>query len=128
MALFDNTSFRLLQQGLDALSYKSDVIRHNLANDSTPGYKTKNVDFGLILEQQRCQCAYHTPVQPRLSSKDWNLTVTTTTETGTNMTKDGNNVDGDLESMKLADTQYQYEQLLNKLNNEFSMISLALSK
>lgn len=124
MALFNNTSFRMLEKGLDATWFKTNVIQHNLANSNTPNYKTKNVEFGVLL-QEKCKCKYHVPEQ---EDDKIDLRVTVTEQPLTNQTLDENNVDVAAEQAKLADAQYQYSVLVDKVNNDFSMIRNALQR
>ena len=56
--LFDNTSFSLLEKSMNATWYKQKIISQNIANDSTPGYKAKTVDFKAVLNE-KCKCRYH---------------------------------------------------------------------
>ena len=58
MGLFDSAAFKITEQGLDAAWYKQEVIRHNIANITTPDYKAKTVNFGLVLKE-RMKCPYH---------------------------------------------------------------------
>ena len=140
MALFDNTSFRFLEQGMGMVWQKQRIISQNIANDSTPGYKARTVDFDLVLEE-KCKCVYHpeTPhddeeeVDGRLIGRaggksPLELKLVVTTEGNTNQTLDGNNVDIEKEAIALADAQLQYNTLSEKIMNEFAMIKTALSK
>lgn len=139
MALFDNTSFRFLEQGLGMTWQKQKIISQNIANDSTPGYKARTVDFNVVLEE-KCKCVYHpeTPhdedeVDGRLIGKSggkspFGLEMVVTVENNTNQTLDGNNVDIEKEGIALADAQLQYNTLSEKIMNEFSMVRTALSK
>lgn len=128
MGLFDNTSFKLMRQGLDALWYKSQVIQQNVANQNTPGYKAKDVTFGVALAEQRCKCSYHTATQKSGLTNGFNLSVKTSTDNSTNLLKDGNNVDVEQESIKYYDTQTQYRLLMDKINSEMNMVKLASSR
>ena len=130
MALFDNTSFNLLEKSLDATWLKQKVTLQNIANDSTPNYKAKTVEFGTILKE-KCKCKYHIsdPQDPfENSDSNIDLTARITEETGTTQTLDGNNVDMEKEQVALSDAQYQYSALLDKVNGEFSMMKSAIQK
>lgn len=127
MALFQNTPFKLMEQGLDAVWYKQKVISHNISNDDTPNYKAKNVDFSLVLAEEQCKCKYHSAEQKKDTSPV-SLKVTTSTDRDTNFTLNENNVNVETEAMKLADAQYQYSAIIDHINNEFDMISAALQK
>ena len=128
MALFQNTPFKLMEQGLDAVWYKQRVISHNISNSDTPNYKAKNVDFGLVLAEEQCKCAYHSADQEREIRRPVSLRVVTTTEPDTNFTLDENNVNVETEAMKLVDAQYQYSALIDQMNNNYSIIRSAISK
>ncbi len=124
MSLFNNTSFRLLQQGLDAVWLKQQVINQNIANSDTPEYKARTVHFRAVLEEKKNELKRDF----KNSDEELNLRTTITTERGTNQTFNGNNVDIEKEAIALADAQIQYESLVNKISNEFSMIRTAISR
>ncbi|MBZ4671647.1 MAG: flagellar basal-body rod protein FlgB [Clostridiales bacterium] len=130
MALFENTSFKLLQKGLDAAWYKQQVTLQNIANDSTPYYKAKSVEFSAVLKEKfkgkkvsLSNASYSDDIENPIDLK-----VTTTVERGTNQTLDENNVDMEKEQVELADTQYLYSTLIDKINGEFSMIKSAIQR
>lgn len=125
MGLFDGTIQSLSEQALDAAWYKQQVISNNIANASTPDFKAKTVEFGIILEE-KCRCKYHTPDDKE--TKQPRVTVSTTMETNTELLLNGNNVDMEKEALDLADVQYQYSALLDHMNTNYSMIRAAISK
>ena len=124
MALFNNTSFRILEQGLDAVWLKQQVVLQNIANADTPDYKAKTVNFKTVLKDQ---------IKSRAGggqtfAKQLNLETEVSIEKGTSQIFDGNNVDQEKEQMALLDAQIQYEALINKANSEFSMIRTAIAR
>lgn len=123
VVLFNNTSFRILEQGLDAVWLRQQVISQNIANNDTPGYKARTVNFSTVLEDTKANMKSGMKSQKKL-----NLKATVTTENGTNQTFNENNVDIEKEGVALADAQLQYETLINKITNEFNMIKQAVSK
>lgn len=125
MGLFNGTIQSLSEQALDASWYKQQVISNNIANCDTPDYKAKTVEFGIILKE-KCKCRYHTPDENTDSKPVF--FVSTTYETNTNQTLNGNNVDMEKEALDLADTQYQYSALIDQMNNNYSMIRSAIIK
>lgn len=132
MGLFDSGAHSLAEQALDATWYKQSVIHHNIANVDTPDFKAKTVDFGFVLKE-KCKCRYHKGITSHECHSDnsgepLKLTVTTTYETNTNQILDGNNVDMEKEQMALADAQYQFDALIDYLNNNYAMIRKAISK
>ncbi|MGN0654524.1 MAG: flagellar basal body rod protein FlgB [Oscillospiraceae bacterium] len=130
--MFQNTSFRFLEQGLDMTWQKQRVINQNIANDSTPGYKAKTVEFKVLLDK-KCKCKYHPYYDESGNLMDnsrpqMRLGMEVTTEPDTNQTLDGNNVDIEKEALALADAQIQHSMLTEKIVKEFEMIKTALSK
>ena len=51
MALFDTTSFRIAEQGLDLLVKQQQIIAQNIANVDTPDYKAKYLYFAGVLKE-----------------------------------------------------------------------------
>ena len=121
--MFNNTSFRLLEQGLDAVWLKQKVISQNIANADTPGYNAKNVKFSTFLKEKCKYKQYHTDDESAI-----NIKTEVIEEKGTNQLFDGNNVDVEKEMMDLADAQLQYDALAGKMSNQFSMLRTAISK
>ena len=130
MAILDNTSFAMLVKGLDAAWYKQQITLQNIANDSTPGYKAKNVSFSAVLQEaaQSKNTLLNGALVDKTLQNPISLRVTTTTEPNTNQTLDENNVDMEKEQLALVDTQYLYSTLINKVNGEFSMIRSAIQR
>ena len=132
MSLFDSAAFTLTEQGLDAAWYKQQVISHNISNFSTPDYKAKTVNFGLVLKE-RAKCKYHDHTacpddSTREKQKTDPIWVTTTYETNTRQILNGNNVDIEKEAKELSDTQYQYNTMIDYLNSQYAMIRMAINK
>ncbi|MDR0992889.1 MAG: flagellar basal body rod protein FlgB [Ruminococcus sp.] len=132
MALFDSTIHNLTEQSLDAAWYKQQVIANNIANIQTPGYKARNVEFSVALEEQmakgRGRNEASKTANGRGASRHNGIAVTTGVSTGTRQVLDGNNVDIEAERAKLIDTQYQYAALIDSLNAEYKQIRSALTK
>ncbi len=127
MGLFDNDLQRLTESAMDAAWYKQQTISHNISNIDTPNYKAKNVDFGVIFDEEKNKFKYHQDHLYGLLDRDApKLGVSTTYETSTNQTLNGNNVDMEKEALELADVQYQYSTLIDRMNNNYSMIRAAL--
>ncbi len=120
MALFNNTSFRLMEQGLDAVWLKQRVISQNIANNDTPDYKARTVHFKAVLKDKISGGS--------IKGKELNLETEISVETGTNQIFDGNNVDMEKEQISLADAQIQYDTLSTKMINEFNMIKTAIAR
>lgn len=137
MGLFDGAAFTITEAGLDAAWYKQQTISHNIANISTPDYKAKTVDFGLILKE-KMKCPYHgykgCPHDEKSKDgsedryEDGPVWVSTTYETNTNQILNGNNVDIEKEASELADVQYQYSTMIDYMNSQYAMIRTAIGK
>lgn len=132
MGLFDSAAFTITEQGLDAAWYKQQVISHNIANVTTPDYKAKTVEFGLVLEKT-AKCKYHENMDcPDDSTREKEekdvVWVNTTYETNTNQLLNGNNVDIEKEGLALVDVKYQYQTMIDYMNSQYAMIRRAIGR
>jgi flagellar basal-body rod protein FlgB len=134
MGLFNNSNHILAERALDAVWYKQRVISNNIANVETPDYKAKNVEFKLVLDERR-KCKYRPAGFGERSGRrgepeagPGGFKVVTTYRSDTNQILDGNNVDMEKESLDLADAQYQYAAMIDRLNNDYRLIRSALAK
>ena len=85
MAIFNNTSFRLLEQGLDGVWKKQQIISQNIANADTPGYKAKTVNFKTVMSEETQNIKDRTMPKRK---PELNLVTTVSVEEGTNQTFD----------------------------------------
>jgi flagellar basal-body rod protein FlgB len=100
MNLFDNTELGL-QAAIRGAGMRQTVLAQNLANANTPGYLRKDVDFESTLAD--AMSAGLNPDQVQFSA---------TTDGSAPMQADGNSVDVDTESAKLAQNGLEYESLV----------------
>jgi flagellar basal-body rod protein FlgB len=132
MGLFDGAVHNLSEQAIDATWYKQQVIANNIANITTPGYKARNVEFSVVLDEEmtrgRGRNAASKTANGRNANTPGGIAVTTSVSSGTRQTLDENNVDIEAERAKLIDTQYQYAALIDSLNSEYRNIRAALQK
>ena len=91
MNLFDNTELGL-QAAIRGAGMRQTVLSQNIANANTPGYQRKDVDFQSALDQ--AMGAGMSPDQVQFS---------VSTDASAPMQADGNSVDIDTESAKLAE-------------------------
>ncbi len=118
MALFDTTAFRVLEQGMTVLWQKQQIISQNIANADTPDYNCKYVEFsGVLREKLRANGSI---------KNELNLTYSVITDRATRDQADGNNVDNDTQMAELANTQIQYDALINSMNGNFTRMRSAL--
>ena len=106
MALFNTNAFRITEQGLSVLWQKQQIIAQNIANQDTPGYNCKYLDFYAVLQVELATRVYE--------------------DTATNTQPDGNNVDVDSQSNELAKVQLHYQALKNQMNGEFTRLRSAM--
>ena len=118
MALFDTTAFRITEQGLSILWQKQQVIAQNIANEDTPGYKAKSLEFsGVLRDKLRANGTV---------KKELNLAQRVVTDYATNDQGDTNNVNHDTQAAELAKAQIQYDALINQMNGNFARLRSAI--
>jgi len=125
----------VLQKSMDALSVQHQVIANNMANIDTPHFKRSVVSF-----QDKLKAALnidapsplwrthpnHMPTFRRISLDDFKPDVRTVTETiGRN---DGNNVDLEMESGVLAQTNLLYNGLADVTGRYMSLLRRSISE
>ena len=150
-------SVNLLQKGLSAAWTRNTVIRNNLANIETPGFKASDVQFETLMAQaieKSERSDYNgTKTHPNHIGGGEGFVAATTHEKhynfgaaadkdidplsvnarvirreGTSMRMDGNNVDVEVENVKLAQNSIYYDALLAKVNSELRRMSLAINE
>jgi flagellar basal-body rod protein FlgB len=107
---------------LNASSVRNEVIVNNLANNDVPGYKAKIVDFEASMQEaldkyERTRELDLTDVKPTVRFFDENY----------NYRIDKNNVDVELEMVKLYENSIKYDALINCLQSNSKRLSLALT-
>ena len=119
MALFDTTAFRIIEQGMNVMWTKQQIIAQNITNQDTPGYNCKYLDFGGILRDKiRADGSI---------KKELNIQQRLIIDTYTDDQADGNNVDSDTQQAELARAQIQYDALINSMNGNFSRVRTAMT-
>ncbi len=130
MSYFNNITTTLLSKNLDGLWLRQQVISENLANQSTPNYKSKYVDFENSLKSKINEINGNqsgvkaSEVREQLGSSSVYL------GTNNNLTSrlDGNNVDIEKENLELARTQLNYSYTIAELTSYFTKMNTAISK
>lgn len=112
MELFRSKSFNAMESSLYALQLQTQVSAQNLANLETPGYKSKTVSFSDVFENT--QSNYY-KFRAHIYED----------ETGA-IRPDGNNVDSDVESMKVAKAYIQSVYLMQKISGQFTNVRYIL--
>lgn len=122
MALFDYTSFRIMEQGINLLSQQQNIIAQNIANQDTPDYKCKYLYFAGVLKEQMDSSGVST------GKKRLELESTVYVDDNTKDQPDGNNVDSDTQQALFSKNAIQYEAIIKQMNSEFNMMRTAMSR
>ena len=121
---------RSLEQGLDYSSLRAKVLQHNIANIDTPNYKRSDLNFELLLNQElgrnaplalRQTNAAHLP---GVNLSDQNLIYQ---DRATSTRNDNNNVDPDVEMMRLTENAYTYMYLSRAMTSYLGLFRQSYS-
>ncbi|NLB89475.1 MAG: flagellar basal body rod protein FlgB [Syntrophomonadaceae bacterium] len=135
MKLFDTPTIKLLNKSMDVTSYRNTVIADNIANVDTPNFKRREVIFednlqkALLKHNQyidiRTTNFRHISTQNRQNALQLEPEIVEINDTS--YRNDGNNVDIDVESAKLAKNKIFYDSLTQSMNNEIKLLRLAIT-
>jgi flagellar basal-body rod protein FlgB len=115
MELFDTTQLGL-QRAIEGAAQRQTALASNLANANTPGFKPKDVDFHSALQR-----AFATGGRKEIESAGF---ATTTQENV--MRQDGNGIDVDVESAKMAENGLEYQALVQVARGRIDIIESAM--
>ncbi len=115
MATF--SSVNMLQGYLKVLTDRQQMIASNMANVDTPGYHTKDVNFGAAMRQVMDEGDTGSGVRLEPASIETD---------GLPERPDGNNVNIDRESMLMAQTQLQFQLGVQLVKSDLSMVMSAI--
>jgi flagellar basal-body rod protein FlgB len=127
-------SVDMLQKGLQASWIRNSVIRNNIANVETPGFKSSEVVFESLVAEALGDSGFE-----GRKTRDRHIEIGRATDVSsispritqvfdTSMRMDENNVDIEAENANLAQNSIQYNTLMLKLNSELSRIRLAVTE
>lgn len=122
MALFDTTGFRILEQGLAIVNKNKAVIGNNLANQDTPNFKCKYLNFSAVLKDKL------NVSENAKYKKELHLSSYLVTDTNTFDQPDGNNVDSDTQEALFTKNGLLHEALINQMNSEFVLLRSAMRR
>lgn len=128
------SSVNLLKNGMQASWARNAVIRNNIANAETPGFKSSEVEFESIFANSLASTLKTGGFKPKLTRSkhidfSWNpinMSPRIVKNEDTSMLFNENNVDIEAENVKLAQNSLYYNTLLTKLNGELARIKLAV--
>ena len=117
----------VLDRAADAAWIRNDVLVNNIANQDTPNYTRRDVQFEDILQRELRNNRYPT-VDRKVQNANLSRLVsrTYTDNTGTTYRLDGNNVDPDTEEVELASNSLKYQGLLTSITSEFTQMKSVL--
>lgn len=127
MRIFNQSSFKILENALDAATLRQQVISNNVANVDTPHFKRSEVRFEELLKQEiqsRTMEGYRTHERhieinaPGTQSIKPKVVQDHSTQQNNNR----NNVDIDFEMARLAQNQLVHQALVDRMNGRFSSL------
>jgi len=127
----DFSTINALKQALNTGSAQVQAIANNMANVNTPGYKRKDVSFANVLDD--AQNDVQTVTLDKADSEHMDSddspppSVNFITDTRGSMRADGNNVDIDAESSRLAAASIYYQGAAQLMQNQFSGLKYVIS-
>ena len=125
MASLYGNGIELTEKMLDLLWARQNLTLNNITNVDTPGYKSRYITFEDEL-QKRLQAASGTGRARAAVSEAIRGTGATLHITRDESTRlDGNNVDMDQEQVDLVRSAYEYQYMLNSINNDLKRLQSA---
>jgi len=123
----------LMQKGLSASWTRNAVIRNNIANIETPGFKASYVEFESLLAKSLEEGGFTgTRTHPGhrvIGTGDINsVTPMLRQSRELSMRADGNNVDIESENVRMAQNSLHFNALTEKLNGEIRRLRMAISE
>ena len=129
----DTSPITALSQALDLGSARLQAISSNISNVNTPGFKRQDATFAALLDSAQSDggsLAQATPDPRDLTLADdpgqTGHPALTTQQNGA-MRPDGNNIDIDAETSRMAAAQIYYEGSAQLLSGQFSNLKYVIS-
>ena len=116
----------VLDKAADASWVRNEVLANNIANATTPNFKRSDVNFESILMKELQGSG---SFNKRIANVDLKELTPIIYKENSNLQyrSDGNNVDIDMESARLADNQIRYNAIVDSINQEFSRLRTVLT-
>ena len=112
----DTSTFTALSQALDLGSARLQAISNNLSNVNTPGFKRQDATFAALL-----QSAQDNDDLPPIDADDPDSAgPTLVIQQSGSMRPDGNNVDIDTETSRMAATEIYYQGVSQLMSAQFA--------
>jgi len=123
----------LMQKGLSAAWTRNAVIRNNIANIETPGFKASYVEFESLLAKSLEEGNFvgtrtHSGHRVIGTGDFSNVRAMIRQSRELSMRADGNNVDIESENVRMAQNSLQFNTIMEKLNSEIRRLRMAISE
>lgn len=119
-------SFQSLEQAMSAATLKQRTHTANIANVDTPNYKSKQVSFQSMLDneihRQPLASIKTAPQHIAFSTENGESSLIIKENNSTKISPNGNNVDMDAEMAELAKNQLWYNALTERVNGKFNSL------
>ncbi len=119
-------SMGLLKKALDVAALRNSIIADNIANEDTPGYKRKRVEFESFFNDFIKSGRFDD--WKSLQSRVKSITPLIREEKGFSLRKDGNNVSIDVETAEMTMNSIKYAALSQQIQNQFAMLKLVVKE
>lgn len=118
----------VLDAAADASSLRNELIANNIANNDTPEYKRKDIDFSSVLSKAMSGAGDDATLgqQVKEALKHDLSGEVYTDHKELSYRIDGNNVDIATENVELASNQIQYQYLLSCIAKEFENLATVM--
>ena len=125
----DSISSAAMEKALSANWQKAQLITNNIANEDTPGYKARRIEFESYLRKELGQSNMRMTAMSKKQriSRISTLRPLYYQDKSTEGRIEGNNVNIDSEQMELARVQIQYQALRDKINGHYQTLKYAVS-
>jgi len=123
----------VIQRGLSASWMRNAVIRNNIANIETPGFKASVLEFESLFSRALQEGGFvgertHPGHREIGSGNLHNIRPMIRQNRELSMRMDGNNVDIESENVRMAQNSLYYNTLMEKLNSEIRRLRMAISE
>jgi flagellar basal-body rod protein FlgB len=116
-----------MEKTLSALWQRQQTISHNIANEDTPGYKAKRLDFESLLAEELSALQRDKASTRESISRIGSLRAREYELEGLTGRADENNVDLDSEYIEMARNQIHYEAVQQKVTGYYTNLQYVIS-
>ncbi len=115
----------LLDKTMDVSFQREAIIANNIANNDTPGYKRKDIEFESVLQDALFNSKARSLDKAVAAIQGDDLSgIMYTDYENYSYRIDGNNVDMDTENVELASEQLRYNTLTTSVSNQFNRFNM----